>query len=100
MIRRLAIVLLLTGCGCAQTPIVPDAQGQLATIATTIDLARAVETAACRDVDTHACDATRTADYDAGAAFTTANTERTAATIDEARRKAIAFSVTAKELVH
>ncbi len=78
----------------------PDAQAQLATIVSAVQLAQSVEHEHC-NLPHHQtiCDTVRTAGYDAEAAYTTANIERTALAINEARLKTIHYTVIVMELV-
>jgi hypothetical protein len=104
----LLAAILLAGCGCAGAPIAPDAQLQLDQISDTYQaaydvahdyLARPV----CRFTPQVHCqrperaDALRTAEYEAQASFTTADSERTRKAIADARDKVSAYATAAAE---
>ncbi len=99
MTRILFIAFLLTGCGCAQQPIQPEAQSQMQALATSYALAHKVHKQFCAaDQLPQPCVAAQTAEYNFSAAYTTANGTRTAATIAEAQRKLMAYQTAVEQV--
>jgi hypothetical protein len=99
MTRYLLAAFLLTGCGCAQQPVVHEAQAQIASLKSSYDLAHKTEQRFCTmEHLPQPCIAARTAGRNYEAAYTTAQGERTAAAIHEAELKMISYQ-TAVELV-
>ncbi len=96
MIRVLLLTLALTTGGCITAPIVPDAQLQLQVIAAEYIKARMLEQEHCPPAPQ--CEQVRRAGYDAESAYVTANGERTAQTINDARTKIAAYAAKSGEL--
>jgi hypothetical protein len=80
---RLWFLVALVACSCSTEPIAPDAGKQLEQIATDYRTAHAVEGIYCPAKP--ACGDVRRAGYDAEAAYTTANTQRTSVALLKAR---------------
>jgi hypothetical protein len=96
--RIILLALVLTACSCSSEQIAPDAQGQMASLASAYALARSVEAVHCQAMPP-VCYQVRRMGYQAEAAYTTANGERTKSAIYEARLKMIAYSTAAQELL-
>lgn len=94
MIRILALAFTLTACAGEQ--IAPDAQMQLQAIAADYVNARLLEEEFCQQ--SPKCEAVRTAGYQAEGAYVTAQGQRTASAINDARAKVGAYSKAAGEL--
>lgn len=75
MIRAFILALSIVACSCSTAPIAPDAQAQISAIKDRYVAALKAAHGLC----TPAC-------YNASAAIVTADTERTQASIDKARR--------------
>lgn len=99
ILRRAVVILAIALAACNSTPIVPDAQSQLADLGARYSVAHAIELANCNPPRVGAicgddcrpvtneplCESVRRAGYDAEAAYVTANAERTAPTLAAAR---------------
>jgi hypothetical protein len=97
MTRILLLALALTACGCTTAPIVPDAQAQLSRLANEYAAAHVIELDRCWVV-TPQCEKVRAAGYAAEGAYVTANSERTASSLNEARDKIGKFKSAADAL--
>jgi len=100
MKHYLVFALLLVGCGCAQQPILPEAQLQMSSLMSSYKLAHEVEKKFCfPEKSSQPCLAARTAGFNVEAAITVANGNRTQATIEEAQRKMGAYEVAIGEVL-
>lgn len=100
MRRFLVASILLVGCGCAQQPIVPEAQPLLQSMQSSYTLAHKVEQKYCSmEKLPQPCIAVRQMGYNFEAAYTTAIGERTDRAIVEARLQLIAYETAALELL-
>ena len=98
--RQLLFVILLTGCGCAQQPIVSEAQPLLLSMQSSYALAHKVEQKYCTmEKLPQPCIAARHLGYNFEAAYTTAVGERTDKAITDARLQLIAYETATLELL-
>lgn len=98
--KRLLFVVLLTGCGCAQQPPLPEAQPLLVSMQSSYTLAYKVEQEKCPMAHLlQKCQAARTMGYNYESAYTRAVGDRTDQSLTEARLRLIAYETTVLELL-